>query len=279
MSKEELINKIKKGIIKSGFPLELKIGSLLEKNNWAYSINNLYEDFETGKFRESDISAQKIVNGITINLYIECKKSTEKQIILYSPRNRKISAFMNLWLKLFPKLKAQNEKSYSIRDILSEFSSLPYFDKEIPFSKSIIVTKGDSVTSDNVSYLSSINGMIKNSIHDYNTTYLEDEFRNVYFYLLVFDGLIFQLSNSKKEDFELKEIEYGQLEFEYHFNFESKYYSGLHDDLVRSASIFGNKYVVEFINPRLFESHINKLEDIISKVNVKKLDGWGKPDK
>ncbi|MEQ8688956.1 MAG: hypothetical protein RIE86_26890 [Imperialibacter sp.] len=110
MSNPGLIKKIKEGITKSGFPLELKIGSMLEKNNWAYSIGNIYRDFETGKFRESDIAAEKRTNGIAINLFVECKKSTDKQIVLYSPKSDKFLPFMSIWLKLFPCLRLGNCK-------------------------------------------------------------------------------------------------------------------------------------------------------------------------
>lgn len=56
----------------------MKIGSILEKYNWYYSIGNIYEDFEAGKYRESDIAAEKRTNGIAINQFVECKKSTDK---------------------------------------------------------------------------------------------------------------------------------------------------------------------------------------------------------
>lgn len=71
MQEKSLIAKIKEGILKSGFPLELEVGSILEKHEWNYSIGNFFEDFETGKIRESDIIANKTINGIRVKLFIQ----------------------------------------------------------------------------------------------------------------------------------------------------------------------------------------------------------------
>lgn len=276
MSSPDLIKKIKDGITKSGFPLELKIGSALEKNNWAYSIGNIYEDFETGKFREADIAAEKTINGIAVNLFVECKKSSDKQIVLYAPKNNKLLPFISIWLKLFPRMSFGKDTPYSAKKILKEFSKLPYFDKDIPFSKNLIVTKGDTVTQDNVSYLSSINGLIKKSVHTGSDGYLETGFRCVFLYVLVFDGHLFQLTNSKTEDFDLKEIAYGQFEYEHHFQFEPYYYDTANNDLVMTANQFGSKYILEVMTPEHFEAYLQSIEATINEVKLANITGWGK---
>jgi hypothetical protein len=275
MSNPDLIKKIKDGIKKSGFPLELKIGSILEKNKWHYSIGNIYEDFETGKYRESDIAADKTVNGIAISLFVECKKSTEKQIVLYAPKNNKLLPFISTCLKFFPRIRFGKDILYSEKKIFEEFSKLPYFDKDIPFAKNLIVTKGDTVTQDNVNYISSINGLIKKSVHTGSDGYLETNFRCVFFYILVFDGQLFQLSNSKTEDFDLKEITYGQYEYQHHFQFESRHHENANNDLLTTANLFGSKFIIEIMTPEHFEKYIQNIDTIISKVNIKNLDGWG----
>jgi hypothetical protein len=275
MSNPDLIKKIKDGIKKSGFPLELKIGSILEKNKWGYSIGNIYEDFETGKYRESDIAADKTVNGIAISLFVECKKSTDKQIVLYAPKNNKLLSFISIWLKLFPRIRFGKDIPYSEKKIFEEFSKLPCFGKDIPFAKNLIVTKGDTVTQDNVNYLSSINGLIKKSVHNGSDGYLETNFRCLYLYILVFDGQLFQLSNSKTEDFDLKEITYGQYEYQHHFQFASHHHEDINNDLVTTANQFGSKFIIEVMTPEHFEKYIQNIEATISKVNVKNLEGWG----
>ena len=139
MSDIDLIKKIKEGITKSCFPLELKIGSILEKNKWPYNIGDIYEDFETGMVREANISARKTINGIAINLFVECKKSNDKQIVLYAPKDNKHPFFVPIWLKLFPQIYFGKSLPYSAKKIFNEFSKLPHFDMEIPLSKKLIV--------------------------------------------------------------------------------------------------------------------------------------------
>ncbi|MBW7914631.1 MAG: hypothetical protein H3C54_13255, partial [Taibaiella sp.] len=72
---KSLIEKIRQGITTSGFPLEMSIGNILKNNEWGCTIGSVYEDFETGILREIDICASKTINGIEVELLIECKKS------------------------------------------------------------------------------------------------------------------------------------------------------------------------------------------------------------
>jgi|GEM_PF-6471436 len=274
MDSDSLIKKIKTGISKSGFPLELMIGKILNERNWEYSIGNIYRDFETGKYRESDIVANKPINGFSVHLSIECKKSDDKQIILYAPDKIKLNSKTRRLIKLFPKLKSLSE-NYKYKNILEELKELSLFNKNVPFAKSLIVTKGDVVTSDNVNYLSSINGLIKNSIHIASHGYLDHNLRTLFLHIMVFDGRLFQLSDSKTEDFDLKEILYGQYQYEHHFQFESHYNDMANDEIVSAANKFGSLYIVEIMSPKYFEDYVNNLEKIIDGINLQRLDGWG----
>ncbi len=107
---DKLINKIKKGLIKSGFPLEMKVSKILKNNGWNHSMCNYYLDFESNVYREYDIHAEKRINGIDVMLFIECKKSDDKQVILYSPQNNKFLPFIDIYFKAFPKMP--NNKEY-----------------------------------------------------------------------------------------------------------------------------------------------------------------------
>ncbi|MEQ8684647.1 MAG: hypothetical protein RIE86_05105 [Imperialibacter sp.] len=168
-----------------------------------------------------------------------------------------------------------NDMPHLRKKVFEEFSKLPYFDKDVPFSKNLIVTKGDQVTQDNVSYISSINGLIKKSVHTASDFYLTTGFRCIFFYILVFDGQLFQLSDSKTEDFDLKETNYGQFEYQHHFQFEPHYYETASNDLVKTANQFGTKFIVEVMTPEYFEKHIQTIEEIINNVTLKNIHGWG----
>ena len=108
---EDLTKKIKEGLFKSGFPLEMKVGGILDNYEWGNSIGRLYKDFETGKMREIDLCAEKSLNGFAVHLKIACKKSTEKQLILYSPQaNHLQHPFFHFYFKAFPSMNWKDEK-------------------------------------------------------------------------------------------------------------------------------------------------------------------------
>jgi hypothetical protein len=92
-------DKLKKEVLRHGFPLEIEIQSILEDKDWAVFPTNFYIDPQTGKQREVDIlsihpqtghSEETNPIGFSPNLIIECKKSSEYCAILFS---RKTIAF------------------------------------------------------------------------------------------------------------------------------------------------------------------------------------------
>lgn len=270
--KDTLINKIKKGIIKSGFPLEMRISNILSKQGWRYSMNSLYADFETGKYRESDIVAEKTINGISVHLIIECKKSEETQLILYSPRITDTTLFQGIWLKAFPRIDMSEPGGIKATFNLEKtFSDLPMFNKNIPISKGIIFSKGEKIEQDNVSFFSSVNGMLKKGVNVCDDGYLETNFRIVFFYIVVYDGIILQLRNSGEENFILNETVYGKYDFEYHFPMNYKN-SG---DIEQIIKKMGLKYMIEFMKPEFFEGHILNLEQKIQGIDKLSLKEWG----
>jgi hypothetical protein len=79
-------DKIKDWLLKGGFPLEMKIVNSLLKEGFEVAQSVYYQDFETNKFRETDIIASKYkrINNtwIHITFVIECKKSNDKPWIV-----------------------------------------------------------------------------------------------------------------------------------------------------------------------------------------------------
>lgn len=274
MSKADLISKLKNVIHRSGFPLELKIGSILERNKWSYTISNLYEDFETGKLREADIVAQKRINQIEVQLFIECKKSEDKQVLLYSPKHQEVGPLWNSSLKIFPKLTFGKNLSDSPFKIYNELGNLMLFNNEIPTAKSLIVTKGEVVTQDNIAFLSAINGIIKKSIHVASNGHTRTGHRYLFLYVLIFDGSLLQLTSSKTEDFDLKEISYGKYTYKHLFQFAPEYQ--LNKNHVMSTTVeFGEEFLIELMNPEKFDEYIQNLDLAMNKVNHENIKSWG----
>ncbi len=270
---QDLIKKIKKGLIKAGFPLELKMAKILKDNEWTYSLGHHYLDFETGKNREFDISAEKRVNDIEVHLLIECKKSENTQLILYTPQKRNAlkSLFFSTWFKAFPSLAWKKDSPFNQKDVGKAFSGLNLFSGEYFFSKNVIFTKGDKVNQDNTSFFSSLNGIVKRGIHIASDGYIETGFRTIFFYVVVYDGIMLQLSPSDEDDFNLAEIEYGQLEFEYRF----KVLSHLWDQFGNGIQKFGQKNIIEVMQPQYLEKYLINISESISSINKETISGWG----
>ena len=271
---EKLINKIRRGLIKSGFPLEMQISKILNNNGWAHSMCNYYLDFESDMYREYDIHAEKKINGIDVMLFIECKKSEEKQIVLYSPKNTKFLPFMDIYFKAFPKMPDYKEYIPDQKKQKDAFIELPIFDKQFRLSNGIIFCKGDKIEQDNSSFFGSINGLIKQSIIASHDGLIETDFRMIFLYLLIYDGLIFELAPSEEDDFSLNEIEYGQYSFEYHFKPKVDF-DIINQAFVQHLAKFGTNFMIEFMKPSFLINYLSNIEHVISNVDKNKLTRWG----
>ena len=79
-SKKEIEENIIKEINSSGFPLEVYVSIILNKNGWNVKPSFDYFDEKINDYREADILANKRseLQNILNFLVIECKKSSEK---------------------------------------------------------------------------------------------------------------------------------------------------------------------------------------------------------
>ena len=139
----------------------------------------------------------------------------------------------------------------------------------------MIVSKGSVITDDNVKFLSDFNGIVKHSIISGSDGYIDTEFRIVYFYILVFDGHIFNLSRSADEDFKLAEIEYGKLLYESSFKFSGNDNPSMTEDLSKTANQFGNRFVIEIMTPDHFEKYLQNMHTAFYKIDKSLLMNWG----
>jgi hypothetical protein len=275
---EELIKKVKEGIIKSGFPLEMQIGSILQKMNWSYSIGSLYKDFETDVVREIDLSASKTLNGVAVHLEIACKKSEEKQLVLYAPNFRKKDFIYDSYFKLLPDISWAYEKKYgySSQKIYSNFRGLDFFNVDVPISKKLIVTRGNTISNDNVKFLSDFNGLIKYSILNGSDGYIETGYRILYLYIMVFDGVIFNLIPSEHDNFNLQQCEYGQLLYEPNLKFSTLLSDNEKKDLIETSRKLGRfNSIIEIMTPEYFIPYIENIEKTFSSLNKKLFKNWG----
>lgn len=274
MSAEDLKKKIKKALDDSGFPLELNISKILKSKKWIHTLCARYEDFETGVLRELDISAHKTINGIAVHLQIECKKSSNKQLILYAQHKSQLPLYFINYFKFFPVI-IYKKGPYKLKDIvLNELEDLPILKHRELMSKSVIFTRGDKIEQNNDNFFSSLNGIIKKSIVDVSDGYVETGCRIICLHILVYDGLIFLMSNAENEDYELIETEYGQYKFDYRFKISQKV-EETPPDFLEIVKFFSHANVIEIMTPKYFEKYLADVENAILNVEKKKIKEWG----
>lgn len=245
-------------------------------------------DIETSKYRETDLSATKEINGFAVHLTIECKRSRSKQLILYcpptleKPKGRRF--FQSLGLKAFPP-RDWNDKNYKWTDVEAQLSLLPMFSESYPIARSFIVAHGDripdssqepGVDHDNTAIYNGLNSIIKYSISVSSDGYIETGFRTLFLYVLVWDGLMFRLSDGPTTDdasydFDLTEADYGPLEFRYTIPIHKAFVEALGP----VAAQFGDSYYIEVIRPEALERYLEAVANCINSVDKTKLAGWG----
>lgn len=84
---DEKGKRIKNWVLKNGYPFEMKVANLFQKNDFKITQSIYYKDVDTNKNREVDIIAyyNKIVNNVSFSFsfVIECKKSTDKPWLVF----------------------------------------------------------------------------------------------------------------------------------------------------------------------------------------------------
>lgn len=90
---DELLDKIRDDIKKTGFPFELEIGNILNKLDWRVSHSVAFQDLTTSKSREIDIFATKNFVDDTLKLYtefnlvLEAKKMNKYPWVIFTTPN------------------------------------------------------------------------------------------------------------------------------------------------------------------------------------------------
>lgn len=87
------IQKIRKYVEKSGYPLEIEIGDILRKSGWFVINQWPYVESDT-RVRFADILASKLPSKLGLPLLIECKKSEQHPWVFHT--QRKESEFLPL---------------------------------------------------------------------------------------------------------------------------------------------------------------------------------------
>ena len=202
-SKQIMIEKIKKEIEKSGFPLEIFVIDICSTKNTGRMPNERY--IYNGKLKEMDLHAffediqfesNKKPQHTCSNLIIECKKSREKPWIFFSSPMYKDSdslcflKFMSTYDKYFIK----NQQNLLFTKIYDSINKNHY--KSVSIPKCISYFEAFSNTNKSQIYdgIKSVLSFMYYKMNEWNDRDFDefDAFTDVYYPIIVLDGLLFE---------------------------------------------------------------------------------------
>jgi hypothetical protein len=273
-------NDLKKNIIEalkySGYPLEQRIGYILEKHGWSvfHSIN--YLDPVTEKERELDILAYKLINERRIELRISCKRSISKPWVLFTEDSTKYFQHGS-FLKMTP-VSCDLNKYQQIPQILKKLPFFSHTRRAINFT----VFTGKDLNSESRSLMK--DGLLSslNSVHHriFPDWLLFDERGTIYFFLTIFDGLLFEAWYNPTEDKdEIKQINYGQFDKKLELFSKRK---TIHNSNGKSLPLdfvlywFSEWFRIEIITLQHFSEHLQTLETVFNSIPEEYLQLFGK---
>lgn len=86
-----LLGKVHGWLEKQGYPLEMLVARAFNNSDFYVKMSDFYTDFETGKPREIDVTAQYFTEAFSslpvllqVSFHIECKSSPDKPWILFA---------------------------------------------------------------------------------------------------------------------------------------------------------------------------------------------------
>lgn len=90
---EDIKEKLKKDILRTGFPFEMEVSKILERNNWSVKNSSYYIDKDENKGREIDIIStihqnkyiqRDLYLEVCFSLVVEIKKTEEKPWVFFT---------------------------------------------------------------------------------------------------------------------------------------------------------------------------------------------------
>ncbi|MEI2403511.1 hypothetical protein [Niallia taxi] len=229
---EELKNKVKMFISKTGYPLEQRVGHYLQEMGWRmfHSIEYKMGD----KRRELDLLCYKIINGRRVEIRISCKKS-EKPWILFTEKDH--------YIKYGDKLKrtpviVNHDINRKLPLLLKDLFLFKHNRNSINFTVMSNGKEARSLMMDGL--LSPINSVFHRT---YPHELTMDSRGTIYFYLTILDGFLFESFYDPEMDEDVVNyINYGQWETEMDFSYHAKeiiHYSGEYIDFGEINNAFG----------------------------------------
>lgn len=266
---KSLKHEVLEGISKTGFPLEMEIGRILQSKDWHPFYSHFYRDIKDLENKELDIRTSKYYGNFEANLYIECKHSNMKQWAFFIPEE---SSFLCLdHIRYFPRKKPMSyyflsKPNESIFAVLKEFCD----SKNIALNSAVFQKKKKQ---DDATIRIAIDTCIGALIYN-NLKYFEKSpppvKKSINFAVVIFDGPIFAFKGQDKFN-EVKYIKYKHQYVTEPWKLPTNIRTHpIYTLWVRFREKVGFSYIVEFIHRDYFSEHLDKLDKQLKELN----DAW-----
>ena len=277
VSIDDLQKKIANAVARSGYPLEQRVGHLLELKGWHsfYSVN--YTDPSSGCERELDVLAYKIIQERRIELRISCKRSLSKPWILFTQDAQRYVKNASV-MKVSPVCSDINR----YRQRLTVLKDLKFFSHSrrainfTVFSGKELSNKARALMKD---------GLYSSLLSVYHRLFpwdlLSDQRGTIYFFVTVFDGLLFESYYDVSCDADkVTQIDYGQWEKRFQLHRVTDEISDANGRKVPLSSVlyyFSDWFRVEIVTWNYFSEYVEHIEKTFECVTESHLELFGLP--
>lgn len=273
---DQLIEKVRMALDKSGYPLEFETGAILEKQGWTAFHSVEYLDPETSTIRELDVLAYKIINNRRVELRISCKSSTNKQWVFFTKRKSLVHPSD---LKITPIL-ADHKKRWKIPKILKDLR----FFSEPNEAMNYTVLSGSNLDREGRTLLREaiLSSMSSIYLGPIPGGLLFDVRGTIYFFLVILRGNMYEATwNTNINKLNVQECTYAQWSGLYKIT--DKYndakiqnHQGKPVHFINALQWFDSRFRVEIISDTILESYLIHIEKVFTKLDELSIILFGK---
>jgi hypothetical protein len=273
-----LLEKVRKTILRTGYPLELEIGVTARRKGWITFHSVAYESHDGAGLRELDLLAFKQIHQRRIELRVSCKSSVNKQFVFFT---RDMSGYLRAGdVKVTPVVDDRE----SARRLFAALAPLPFYSgpREVV---NYTVLAGDNVDRDArvllrdalMSTLSSLHyRILPNGL-------LDDERGTAYFFVVVLRGAMYEASyDESANDMRVEECKYAR--WTGRIAVPKSYTALMIPDaegndvpFFQAMHYFGDFVSVEFVKDTYFSEYLDKVDAAFVGLSPDAVSVLGKP--
>ena len=274
---DDIISKVAAAIEKTGYPLEQKASHLLQERGWTPFHSRIYVEPHSGKERELDILAYKLINDRRVELRISCKRSLSKPWVLFTEDGTRYgNTGKNITVLPLPTKKGQR---FRIEEALSSLNLFSHQRSVINYTAFAGKNLGDDARAIVRDGLFSAMNSIYYNVFPHGL--MSDPRDKVVFLVTLFDGELFEsYFDAETGKNSLEPTAYGQWSTLFRYMTDAKTIidaEGYSIDLAPVMCWLGNQLTVEIVTLDFFKDYLANIEAVFSGLDADDLAFFGLP--